>query len=827
MNLKIFTSIKCVIITLIVTLSCLQLKAVTYTAVASGNWTSSLTWGGSAPSTTIGNGDFIVIPVGITVNLDNSVDINNSLASLSVSGTITSSNNSNLTITSGTLSGNGTVSTNNFSVGTTGFVTFTGTISSNNFTSNSVLLNLAADVNVGGTLYINSGSLQLNGGSSINLANGGNININNGSLNLNGGLFVNLGVYNVTYTGGSGSFGTIFNTNSLNNLTISLNSGTDQLDINGDLVVSGMLTINSGQLDISGNDLTVNGSITTMGNGSIYANMFSDITINTGGNPGSISFDAGGNVISSLVINSQGTSGLMLGSNLTINDDLTLTDGDLDIDAGSTLTLNGSFSNNNGNGGSIGVGSQSSLVVNGSGDWTGLSIDGSDINNFTINLSGSGYTNLDSDLNVHGNLNINNGTLWLNGNDLTIGGSLSGTGYIYGNVGSSLVFNGSGNSGLYIATGGETFGGLTINTSGSGSVTLYSNIIIDGQYNQQNGSFVLNGFNLTLNGTNTYTGGGITGNMNSDIFIGGNGNVGTIGFTGNGSMVGNLEVDIDNSGWVSLGTDLTVHGNLNLENGDINTGSNDLMLAIGGQVVGGGSNSYVISGTGGHLMMNVGMGTSSMFHVGTGTNYNPVVIDNNSSTSGNFGIGSYLGVWSNGTSGTDMTTVNSMVNTGWDIMSDISSGLNVDVQLFFNSSMYVNGFNSASASVAHYTGGSWNVNSFGPVTAEGNGMFSITGTGYTSLSPFAVFDSNTLTSVAETPEKPVISVFPNPTTDVVNISVTEPTKYKRVRVFNMIGAEMVSIPVTSTLTSVDMTGMAPGVYFVSIDNVTTQRIIKR
>jgi hypothetical protein len=36
-----------------------------------------------------------------------------------------------------------------------------------------------------------------------------------------------------------------------------------------------------------------------------------------------------------------------------------------------------------------------------------------------------------------------------------------------------------------------------------------------------------------------------------------------------------------------------------------------------------------------------------------------------------------------------------------------------------------------------------------------------------------------------------------------------------------------SIPVTATLTSVDMTGMPAGVYFVSIDNVTTQRIVKR
>ena len=36
-----------------------------------------------------------------------------------------------------------------------------------------------------------------------------------------------------------------------------------------------------------------------------------------------------------------------------------------------------------------------------------------------------------------------------------------------------------------------------------------------------------------------------------------------------------------------------------------------------------------------------------------------------------------------------------------------------------------------------------------------------------------------------------------------------------------------SIPVTSAITSVYMAGIPAGVYFVSIDNVTTQRIVKR
>lgn len=830
MNIKISTSIKCTILTLIVTLLGIQATlAATFTAVASGNWSSSVTWGGQAPGNTISNGDFIVIPFGITVNLDNSVEFNNALSTLSVSGSLTSSTNSNLTINSGTLSGNGNINTNNFTVGTTAFILFSGDINTNNFTSNHTLLNLSSNINVSNTLFVNGGVLQLNGGSSFNLGANGNINLSNGSLGLNGGVFTNVGLYNVNYSGGSASLGTWLMTSSLNNLTLSLDDNDDQLDLNGNLFLMGNLTLNSGQLNLDGSDLVVNGQVISSANGSIYSSATSSIAINASGDAGSINFATGGNVVNNFVLDSQGSNGLNLGSSLTVNGMLELTDGNFNIQGSNTLVLNGTFSNNNGNGGSIGVGSQSNLVLNGSGDWTSLSLEGSDIDNFTINLSGDGQASLHSNLHVHGTLAINNGTLLLNGQNLTLSGTLSGQGNITGNNSSSLSFTGTGNSMLNLSPNSQSLNDLTVNLSGNGSVTLGSNLIVGGQYQQQSGSLVLNGFNLSLNGTSSYTGGGITGHLSSNVFVNGSGNVGTIGFANGGNMLNDFMVNLTNSGWVSLNSDLHVHGTLWLTNGNVNTNGNNLVINTTGHIVGGGSNSYVIGGNGGQLMLNLGTSVSDTFYVGTTSNYNPVVITNNSSTSGNFGVGSQLGVFANGTSGMDMTTVSSMVNTGWDITSDITTGLNANIELFWQSGMGVNGFNSTQASVAHYTNGNWDVNSFGNATVHGNGMLSIAGTGYTSLSPFAVFDANTVTSVKEQPTAtaPVISVFPNPTANTVNINVTEPTKYKRVRLVNMIGAEMASVPVTATLTQLDMSTMPAGVYFLSIDGVFTQRIVKR
>ena len=52
-----------------------SLFATTYTAVLSGDWTSALTWGGTAPPTTISGEDQIIIAANVTVNMDTHVEL--------------------------------------------------------------------------------------------------------------------------------------------------------------------------------------------------------------------------------------------------------------------------------------------------------------------------------------------------------------------------------------------------------------------------------------------------------------------------------------------------------------------------------------------------------------------------------------------------------------------------------------------------------------------------------------------------------------------------------------------------------------------------------
>src|SRR6202012_2337816 len=85
--------------------------AATYTAVASGNWSSSATWGGTRPPFTLGALDQVTIGSGFTVTMDSTTTLNGLLSQLTVTGTLTSTANS-LIVTTGTLTGAGTLVVN-------------------------------------------------------------------------------------------------------------------------------------------------------------------------------------------------------------------------------------------------------------------------------------------------------------------------------------------------------------------------------------------------------------------------------------------------------------------------------------------------------------------------------------------------------------------------------------------------------------------------------------------------------------------------------------------------------------------------------------------
>ena len=714
--------------------------ATTYTASANGNWSAAATWGGTAPGANITSADAIVIPLGTTVTLDENVTVNNALATVTVTGTL--SGTSGLTVTAGTLSGAGSVVLQSITIGTAGLITSTGSISANAFTNNQLLLSLVATVNVGTSVNLNAGVIQLNSGSSVNLADNITLNMAGGSLSINGGSISLAGSYNLVYSGASISIGLEATQAGLQNVTINLPSASTQISMTSDLTVGGALSLQSGTLVLNNHNLTLNGTVSTSAGSSIYTSSSSIVTINGSGNVGTIAFTPGWNTVGGL----------------------------------------------------------------------------------TVNIGSSGSVSLGSDVMVSGVLTLAGGNLNLNSNNLTIGGTVSSTGgSIYTSSSSDITINGSGSIGTIAFTPGwNTVGGLTVNLGGSSaSVSLGSDLAVSGALILSGGSLAINGNNLTLSGSLSTTGtGSISGSSSSNLTLSGSGSMGSLSFTagGNSSTLNNLTVNIGSSGSASFGSDLTVDGTLALTSGIINTGSNNLIIGGSGTVQGGSSASYVVSTDVGRMTMIIAnAGASAMFQVGTMANYAPVTVTNNSSSSGTFSVNAHSGVFTAGTTGTDISATQSVVNTSWNVESSITSGANVNLDMNWNTSMQVNGFDNTQAYVSHYTNGGWNTSALTAATANGGGTFSLALTGVTSFSPFAVFDKNTNvnTGITDITADNTLGIYPNPAGSIVHIGVPNPSADYTVAVYNMSGQLMFEREATSN--SLDVSSLSVGLYNVAIN----------
>lgn len=379
-----------------------------------------------------------------------------------------------------------------------------------------------------------------------------------------------------------------------------------------------------------------------------------------------------------------------------------------------------------------------------------------------------------------------------------------------------------------LSSSGNTLGSLTVDIASAGSVSLGSNATVAGTLALSGGSLNLNGQSLTIGGAIAPTGtGSITGNVLSNITFNGTGSAGTLVLTPLSQAINNLTMNIGSSGVVALGSAVTVGGTLTLAQGNINLGTNNLTLSPTGTLTGGSAASYVITGdTNGLIMTVANAGAAAMFQVGTLAGYAPVNVTNNSTALGVFTVNAHPGIFANGTSGANIAAAQSTVNTSWDVSSSIVTGALVNLEMFWTTAMQVNGFNNAQAYISHYTGGAWNTSALGAATALTGGAFSLALSGVTSFSPFAVFDKNTVLAIQDIKNEVSFQIYPNPATNLLQISVQKSGGIQTLKVFDAIGNQMVSEQIENALTSLDISKFPSGVYFVQFDNTNTRRFIK-
>ena len=354
---------------LITGLTTTKIYATTFTAAASGDWSSTTTWGGTVPST-MNTGDAIIIPSGIKVTLKNNLTIKGALASLDVEGTLSDSTDTLMVSSLGSVSGAGTINFGTANWNTTSSFLFTGSLNVKNLMS-SQSVSVSAKVSVSGSLMLDSGVFKLMTGSTLALGSGATIYISMGSFFDNGGIATLTGSYNVYYMTNSAITGLEITGSGLNDVTVNVGSNNN-VKLSSDLDVNGTFYLTSGTLTLNNHNLTLNGYISSSDSlgGNIYATSSSSIYAyaKASTNIGSLKFASNGSTLSKFEINTSNSADLIsISTDLMIMDSLVLSNGRIKL-TGNNNTLEVAST------GKIGGSSSSSYVVTGNNTYLKLNL---------------------------------------------------------------------------------------------------------------------------------------------------------------------------------------------------------------------------------------------------------------------------------------------------------------------------------------------------------------------------------------------------------------------------------------------------------------------
>jgi hypothetical protein len=606
----------------------------------------------------------------------------------------------------------------------------------------------------------------------------------------------------------------------------------DNATLNGalaELKVNGSLTGSTGKtLAIDNGTLSGSGSITvtnaTFGSGAILL-FTGTITANT--------FSAA-------------TLALKSGAAIVVKETLTLTSGVLSIETGGTLSVNsGATIVLSGgqlvtNGGTVTLSSGYNVTYMTTGITAGLELTGGSLGNLTINIPSGQKVTLSSDLTVTGTLTLASGTLNLGSSNLTLTGDIaaSGTGDVTSTLSSSITIKTT-----QSITGVLTFSGssnavnnLTIDVGSGNHAQINGDLSVNGSLALTTGILIINQSNFSIMGNIASGNGTLSTSSNDNLTINTSTSLtGGLQFA-SGSTVNNLTINILDGGTVSFNSGLLVNGTLTLTKGHINIGSNNLQIAATGSITGASSSAYIITAMGGSLTLALTAGSTSAmtFPIGTSSNYFPAAISlNTGSNSGNVGVGVYPHVYAHGTAGTVISATQHAVDGTWDIQTNFTTNLNMNIELMWQTTAEVNGFDRNNAYISHYINGSWDFTATGSAIAEANGMYGLKKSNITSLSPFAVFDKSTTTGVDNNKTAQAnagFETYPNPVTDritVINPSDAGQLQYAEICDIN--GQIITRFQLNNASTSFDLSALKKGCYFIRIydeKSSTTKQFIK-
>ena len=476
------------------------------TATQDGNWSDPATWGGTAPGATV-TLENIIIPSGIDVNLDIDVTFNSLINNFTVDGTLTTDVDAELVIQAGTFAGSGVVDIKKLTFdGAFVTSTNTGDITVDILRNNGAAISFAGDVMVNDTLDLTAGIATLGTGSNLNIGTDAVIYRDGGSLATTGGVFNSSSNYHVRYVGGNKTTGIEINSTTLQNVTVDLDNAAT-LALGSDLAVHGNLELIVGTLAIDGNDLEVYNNLTITPGALLSGTATSVLRIETSATLNDALVFTVGSSLDELTINSTAAGNVELATPIVVAGILQLYNGNLSLEGGSTLTMgagsvvqvqNGELMANGGT--FIGTASYDVEYMGDSTTTSGEELTGTGLNDVEVNLA-SGNLILDDNTTVNGELDLMNGNVELNGNDLVLNGTLdiSEANAFVGNPNSNLDLNitTTADDTIWFDDMDRSLERLTLNVTG-GDIVLGSDLHIHDELILTSGSIILWNENLII-----------------------------------------------------------------------------------------------------------------------------------------------------------------------------------------------------------------------------------------------------------------------------------------------------------------------------------------
>ncbi|PBQ32898.1 hypothetical protein CNR22_14320 [Sphingobacteriaceae bacterium] len=499
------------------------LASAQFTAVTSGDWSNSATWGGTAPSPTVSNQN-ITIPANITVNLDADVTFSGLLNTFAVNGMLTNTTNNGVHMTSGNFTGTGTVSIGKMTFSLLGAITYAGTMNVKhlaNFISGSSTLAFASVANISDTLELESGNLGLNTNGNLTMAAGSTVKVRNGALVINSGVFNSGNAYNVMYLGSSKTAGVELNSATVQNIYLNMSSNTQSVTLANNTTVNGNLNLSNGTLKINNNKLTLKGDILISSGAMISSTSSSSLIVEgTGSTTNFLRFTTGSS-LDALTINRTSTGVVKLGTDLQVTSNLYLMEGNLSLELGGNLmagansTIHVQKGTLSANSGTFTGSSAYNVEYAGTSDITsGIELSGSSLNQLMVNFTGaSNKVMLASNTTVNSTLYLTSGKLDLNGKVLTLSAltATSANGTFIGSATSELNLNltAAGQNTLYFdnaSTSNQTLKKLVINIGGTTNIVLGTKLFINNELQFTKGKLELGNGDLEIMPSASITG---------------------------------------------------------------------------------------------------------------------------------------------------------------------------------------------------------------------------------------------------------------------------------------------------------------------------------